>query len=228
MACSTAAGQIHSVHGFGSRSVALGKRLGVSKAVAWGGGAELRIRLADHLKLSVIAGYERYNIEQDSALEKWNWRFWVERYAGNVRDALVSDSSLSAVLTPVQYMEVLPVVATVSLEVAPVERLVIRQAIGGGVLFFTRSLYMHERWTKRFPTLDHVYDYSYRNFAPDKKGNPVIALGQVDLSYHLSDLFTVDASGRYFTVVSTGAGFGYEAFPFRDALTFTLGLSFLY
>ena len=226
--CSEAFAQIHSVNVFGSYSIALGKRLSVTRADALGGGVELRVRVSDNINISVIGGFERYSIDQDSALAKWNWRFWVERYSGIVKDNLASDSSLSATLNPVQYMEVVPILAAVSIELSPAENLTVRPSIGGGVLFYTRSLYLQEEWQKRFHALDYTFEYSYRNFAGDKKGNPFVVFGRAELSYQLSDLFTVDASARYTTALNTDGKYGYDEFPFRDMVTFTVGLSFLY
>jgi hypothetical protein len=223
-----AGAQIHSVQLFGSYSAAVGKRLAVVSADAPGGGVEVRVRLSDHLMLSFIGGFERYTINQDSALEQWNWRFWEERYRGIVQDNLASDSSLSAVLTPVQAMEVLPLLVTLDLEFTPVAHLSVRPSAGVGVWFYTRSLYLHEEWQKRFNSIGYTFDYSYRNFAQDKKGTPFVGVGRLEVAYQVNDIFEVNTTARFTTAFATEGRLGYDEFPLKDIMTYTIGLSLLY
>jgi len=225
---SSAFGQLRSINAFGSYVTAIDKRAGFMEIRGFGGGVEGRIALSGNLSLNISFGYERYgDIKQDSSLVKWNWRFWNERYAGNVRLDTLSDT-LKAILNPVQSMETLPLLVSLSLDLEPFERFTIRQSIGGGVLFFTRSLYLHEEWKKRFRALDQTFEYDFRNFAPDKKGNPLVVTGAVEMSYRIFTSLAVSAHARYFSVIRTAGSFGYDTFPMNDALSLSIGVNFLY
>jgi hypothetical protein len=216
------------VNAYGSYSTVLGKRLAVTKADGFGGGVEGRISLSENIKLNLSVSFERYSVQQDSALARWNWRFWNERYQGIVRDNLASDPTLRATLDPVQYMELLPVLASISVEVNPLSDLSVRQSVGGGVVFYTRSLYLNETWQKRFDAASYTFEYSYRNFAQDKKGNPLVVVGSIELAYRITDVLALSGTARYTSVIRSEGSFGYDGFPLNDALAFYLGLSFLY
>jgi hypothetical protein len=136
--------QLHSVSFYGSYQAALGKRDGFTKVTGFGGGASASYRIAERTALNLSFGYERYGtVDQDSALIKWNWKFWDERYAGNIRIDTLTDT-LKAVLNPRQSMEILPLLLTGSFEIEPFEGFYIRPSLGGGILFYTRSLYIDE------------------------------------------------------------------------------------
>jgi hypothetical protein len=225
---STASGQLRSVTVYGSYVTALGKQAGFSTVRGLGVGVEGRVALADSFTLNLSFGYERYGtINQDSTLIKWNWKFWNERYAGNVRVDTLSDT-LKAVLNPVQYMEVLPLLLTLSFEIQPFEGLSIRPTLGGGVLLYTRSLYMDEEWRKRFNSLNYTFEYDFRNFAPDKKGNPFAIVGGLEASYQIFSALSLTANSRFTSIIKTKGKFGYDEFPVKSAMSLSLGLSFLY
>ncbi|MBI5474923.1 MAG: hypothetical protein HY961_21490 [Ignavibacteriae bacterium] len=220
--------QMHSVSVYGSYLTALAKRQGFMKVTGFGGGASARYLVAQNIGVNLSFGYGRYgSIEQDSSLIKWNWKFWNERYGGNVRIDTLSDT-LKAVLNPTQYMEVLPLLLTASYEFQPFEKFFVRPSIGGGILFYTRSLYMDEEWKKRFASLNYTFEYDFRNFAPDKKGNPFALVGGLELSYQVSDPLAVTAQSHFTSVVKTTGKYGYDDFPMKSSLAVSLGLSFLY
>lgn len=221
-------GQLRSITAYGSYLSALGKQRGFTELKGFGGGAVGTIPLGESFSLNISFGFERYgSISQDSSLAKWNWKFWNERYSGNVRIDTVADT-LDAILNPVQSMEVLPLLVTLSLELNPSERFSIRQSVGGGIMFYTRSLYLSEQWIKRFKSQDYTFEYDFRNFAPDKKGNPLVVVGVLEFSYRVSDAVALTAISRYASVVRTQGSMGYDEFPLRDAVSLSLGLSFLY
>jgi hypothetical protein len=213
---------------YGSYVSALGKRQGYIKVNGIGGGASGSYLIADNIALNLSFGYDRYSsVEQDSALVRWDWKFWNERYSGNVRIDTLTDT-LKAVLSPKQYMEVLPLILTMSFEIQVFENFFIRPFIGGGVLFYTRSLYMDEEWKKNFKSVGYVFEYDFRNFAPDKKGNPIAFASGVEISYQVFDALAFTAQSRMTTIIKTPGQFGYDEFPIKNAFALSLGLSFLY
>jgi hypothetical protein len=220
--------QVHSVALYGSYSFATLTRLDVDNAHAWGAGVRLRIGVAGPVQAGITGGYEQYAIEQENELNLWNWKFWNERYAGIVKDNLASDSTLHASFDTVQTMEVIPVLLTVEAMLSPVEDLVIRPSVGAGLLFYTRKLYLGETWSRSYNQIDYTFQYSYRNFANNKTGNPLAVVAGLELSYTLTDLVSLDAGAHYRMVVATPGSLGFDEFPYEGALSFALGLSILY
>jgi len=224
----TARGQVHSIQAYGTWSRGVNVVPGFTSATAWGGGAAVRIDLGSDLVLAVGAGYEYYRLDQDSALQRWNWKFWNDRYAGIVRANLAADSSLSATLEPVQSMEILPVTVSLGYVLRPGDDFSVRPLLGAGVAFYTRSLYLHESWQKAFDAASYTFAYDYRNFANDKKGNPFFWLAEVQGSWQASELITIDLGARYTGTVRTPGKFGFDEFPLYNTLTIAAGISILY
>ena len=225
---SAALAQVHSVAFYGSYSFATSTRLDVDYARAWGGGARLRVEVADPVQLGITGGYEQYAIEQPNELNLWNWKFWNERYAGIVRDNLASDSTLRASFDTVQTMEVIPVLLTVEAMLSPLEDFVVRPSLGAGVLFYTKKLYLEETWSRSYSQIGYAFQYSYRNFANNKSGNPLAIVGGVEASYRLTEILSLDAGVHYRWVVSTPGKLGYDEFPYATALSCALGISLVY
>jgi hypothetical protein len=224
----SATAQVHSFKAFATWSRGVEVQPGFTSATAWGLGAAVRFDLGSDLFLTVNGGYEYYSLDQDSALQRWNWKFWTDRYAGIVQANLAADSALSATLEPVQSMETLPLMVTLGVALRPLDELTILTSLGAGVVFYTRSLYLQETWEKIFSSVDYTFGYTYRNFANDKKGNPIVWLAEVEASWQVSDLIAVDLLTRFTGVVRTPGSLGYDEFPLRNTLTIAAGISILY
>lgn len=220
--------QIHSVNAFIDYSAPFSKRLSVTEIDGVGGGAEVRINVYDKLQVKVSGGYQLYSLKQDNAIKQWNWRFYNERYIGIVKSDTTSDKSLSATLEPFQKMDAMPLVVSVGYELNPVENLFIRPSAGGGIIFFTRRLYLHEYWQKRFSSMDYTFKYDYQNFAHDKVGNPLMFAGELEAEYQVKDYLRIYAGAKYVQVFGSDNKMGYEYFPFENELTVKLGLTFVY
>lgn len=225
---SAALAQVHSVAFYGSYSFATSSRLDVDYARAWGGGVRLRVGIIDPVQIGITGGYEQYAIEQPNELNLWNWKFWNERYAGIVRDNLASDTTLRASFDTVQTMEVIPVLLTVEVMLSPLEDLVVRPSLGAGFLFYTKKLYLEETWSRSYAQIGYTFQYSYRNFANNKSGNPLAVVGGLEVSYRVTELLSVDAGAHYRGVVATPGSLGYDEFPYAGALSFALGISLIY
>lgn len=220
--------QLHAVKVFGDYSTALSKRLEVTSASAWGGGFEIDYAVTEVVGVRFVGGYAYYSIDQPNAIENWNWKFWVDRYRGIVAANLASDPALSATLTPQQIVEATPVALMLALRVPLVEGLTVDASGGGGILFFTRKLYIQEEWRKRFQAVDYDFEYSYLNFANPKPGSPWYLVGGAELRYALSSLFECTVGGRFTYVIRTKGKRGYDHIPFRSTAALQLGLNILY
>lgn len=220
--------QVTSISFFSDYSAGLSKRIRVTEADAVGGGIIVKYNVMDWFSLNLTAGYTLYSISQDSALQKWNWDFWEIRYKNRVAADLNENPGSAASIVPVQKMDILPVLLSLSREFELTERLKISPEVGGGVYFYTRRMYLAESWQRKFDSYGLTYEYSYRNFATNKNGNPVVLFAGAGLRYVISEGFSLEGSVKYHQVLKTEGAMGYNEFIFENALSTGLALVFSY
>jgi len=219
--------QIKYVNVFADYSQPMDKRLSVNKISGMGGGAEINFNIYSGISISFTAGYRLYSLQQDSAIAKWNWKFWLTRYKNIVATDLNADPTLKATLDPVQKMDVIPAMLSVKYSRAIISKFTAQIGLSAGVFFYTRRLYLNEHWSKRFSSIDYTFDYAYRNFADNKYGNPFFYNGSLDLGYEFTDNICLNFGASYLQVVEKEHT-GYESFPFKNSFDIKLGLTFLY
>ncbi len=228
-AWASASAQIQSVNVFTDYSGVMGKRFNVDHATAMGVGANLKFKLAGNFSLGLTAGYRLYSIRQANQLFDWNWKFWNDRYYTKIVSDLKADPSLSVNIGSVQKMDAIPVILHLDYNIAVRSKLTIVPSIGGGIIFYTRKMFAVETWSKQFNTAgNYVFTYSFRNFAPDKTGNPLLIKAGLDASYKLFSDVNLSGGAYYTYFIPTGTNFGYFGFPFKDELNLKLGLNFIY
>lgn len=209
-------------------SYPLKKRLLVTKIDAVGGGVEITFSIIKNLELSFTAGYSLFSLQQDSAIKLWNWRFYTERYAGIIRDNLRADTSLAAYLNPIQKMDLIPVQISIKGNFKVFKNLYLKPQFGAGIYFYTRRLYLEEIWRKKFDAVNYTFEYSYRNFASNKYGNPLGLFSLIEIDYSPSEIFTIGTAVGYNYFFRTPTKFNYDQFPINDYLNFKIFLTFLY
>lgn len=221
--------QLQSINIYSDYTQSGTKRLAVTRADAVGGGVGVYFKLNDFITLGVTAGYQLFSINQDSALTQWDWYFWNVRYRGSVQADLADSAlKLSATFNPIQKMDFIPVMLNFKSNFSLTENLAITPILGGGIIFYTRRLYLEEDWTRRFDKIDHTFSYRYRNFTDDKKGNPFFVMGGLNLSYQFSEIASLSADFVYNYVLKTEGKFGYDQLPFTNSYGIKLGINFLY
>ena len=219
--------QIKYVSFFSDYSTPLSKRLAVNKISAVGGGAEISFNIYQGISASFTAGYRLYSLQQDSAIAQWNWRFWTTRYKGIVQSDLLANPNLKAILDPIQKMDVIPVAISLKYSRTVLKYVDIEAGLSSGVFFYTRRLYLNEHWAKTFKEIDYQFDYTYRNFADNKYGNPFFYSAEVKAGYAFTEVIRLDAGVAYLQVIDKPHT-GYESFPFKNSFDIKLGLTFLY
>ncbi|NPV11777.1 MAG: hypothetical protein HPY57_08315 [Ignavibacteria bacterium] len=220
--------KLSSISFYTDYSYPLKKRLLVTKIDAVGGGAEISFSIHKNIELSFSGGYSLFSLQQDSAIQQWNWRFYTERYAGIIRDNLRADSTLAAYLNPIQKMDLVPFQVSLKGNFQPIKNIYIKPQIGAGVYFYTRRLYLEETWRKRFDEANYTFEYSYRNFATNKYGNPIGVFGSIEFDYQPSEIFSVGTSFGYNYFIKTIGKMGFDQFPIDDYFNFKIYLTFLY
>ncbi len=221
--------QITSVDFLGDYVLGGSKKLAVTSANGIGGSFRLNYSISDAVSISLTTGYQSFGIEQDSMLTQWKWAFWDNRYYGSIlADLNDTSAGLSATFTPEQSMSAIPVMLTANYQFNLTEELSLKVTAGGGVYFYVRSMFVVEDWTKVLKGINTTFKYAYRNFAPDKRGNPLMAAGGVNLSYKLIDFAKVAAELNYNYLIPTEGNFGYDDAPFKDYFNIKLGIIFSY
>lgn len=221
--------QLEQIRIFSDYSFANSKRLATVKADGLGGGIGVNFSISDNFNIGLQVGYNLFSVNQDSALEQWKWDFWEYRYKGNVRNDTASDPNLTSRIDVVQKMDAIPVILTLSYKISPFDGFDIRPTIGGGILYYSRRLFLEENWKKVYPAYsNYTFEYSYRNFAPNKTGTPLLIVYGYNINYKISELISLSADAYYSYVLVTKGKYGYDDLPINDTFSFKLGITFLY
>jgi len=220
--------QLQSVSIFTDYSIAPSKRLQITEADAVGGGVKIRFLIADNLSININGGYKLYSLSEPDVLNNWGWVFWTDRYYNKIVSDLNADPNLSADISAVQKMDLIPVSIGLNFELPYSKNIIFSQSIGIGVYFYNRRMYAVENWSKYFPDADYTFNYSYRNFAPSKKGNPLFVNLGSELKYALWNDFSLFTQININAVISTKGSMGYDSFPLKNEISFVLGLAIYY
>lgn len=199
----------------------------INEVKGFGGGAEVSFSITENFSLKISGGYQGLTVNQDSALAQWNWVFWDTRYRGIVNSNL-SDPKYSAAFNPVQEINTLPFFLEAEYNFSLSESFSLAASLGGGVIFYTRSLYLEEIWQKKFDEQNYTFEYSFRNFAQDKKGNPFAAKSGIEIKFQLNEIIQLYSGGSFMYVFRTAGDFGFNEFPLSEAFNIKAGIKFLY
>ncbi|NWF50225.1 MAG: hypothetical protein HXY49_06760 [Ignavibacteriaceae bacterium] len=220
--------QFTSVNAFLDYSYSSSKRLEVTNADAVGGMVKLKFKIFDELFLTLNSGYKLYSLNEPDVLNNWDWEFWTDRYYNKIVSDLNADPNLSVLIQAIQKMDLIPLYLNAEYAFEVMDKFTIIPTAGGGVYFYSRRMFAEETWTKKFPEVDYSFTYTFRNFAPNKKGNLFFVNGGLDVEYKIFDAFSLIAGGQYFYVLSSEGKSGYDQFPLRNEISFKLGLGINY
>lgn len=220
--------QLKSISFFSEYSTALSKRLEVTKASSVGGNVVVEFDLGKNFSLNLESGYKLFSISQNNQLLGWGWDFWNNRYLNKINSDLKADKNLSVEINSTQKMGIIPVLLSGKYSLPVSDKFDVGFSAGGGVYFFTRTLFVTEAWSKKFPSENYTFEYSYRNFAPSKKGNPFVLKASVDINYNFMTNFWINAGAAYLQVLNSGSTYGFNNFLFENEFSTKLGIIFSY
>lgn len=220
-------GQLQNVEPYFGYTKTLSNRLEVDKIDAVGGGAKIQFELKGNLSIRLDLGYKLYSIRQPNEISKWKWFFWDARYQNTIESNLKAFKELSVDIGSIQKMDIIPVLLDLTYAAELSDDFTLYPSIGGGIYFYTRRLYITESWSKNFEEVGYIFNYSYRNFTPDKKGNPIVAFAGLEMNYALFKNFHLKSEVRYTQVFETES-MGFDQFPFDNEMSFNIGINILY
>ncbi|HSL88875.1 MAG TPA: hypothetical protein VK870_06220 [Ignavibacteriaceae bacterium] len=220
--------QLKSVTVFADYSYTPTTRLEITNADAVGGGVKVKFTVWDNFNLSFIGGYKLYSLNEPDVLNNWGWQFWTDRYYNKIVSDLAADANLSVEIGAVQKMDVIPFVIFAEYDIEITDKFFVTPSVGSGIYFYTRRMYAVENWGKQFPAADYTFYYSFRNFAPAKKGNPAFVNSGIDLEYRLFEIMSIYTSINYNYIIPTEGSMGYDAFPFENEVSLKLGIAIKY
>lgn len=245
----------------GDYQVGVARKEGVNSIKGYGGGASVRFRVHEYAALLVGVGYGELDISEIDPITKWDWEYWKRLYRNHVVSLLGDsayfngrleslrnitaerltagkwvgkDSLYSVQLTPVQYMNIIPVSLSFAFTFPLTENLQVDAYAGSTLLVFERNLFLDEQWTKRRmadagPVSGNLYvfSYGYRNFAPPKTGTVLGVGGGVALQWKVLSAVTVQVGGRYETYDLLRSSDS-DLVPFRQRLALGAGVAVYY
>lgn len=220
--------QIKNISLISDYSFATDKRLQITKADAVGALVSIKVNVINQFNLTFLSGYKLYSLNEPNVLNTWNWDFWTNRYYPKIISDLNADPNLSVEIGAIQKMDLIPVALLLNYDFNLSDDFTLSPSVGGGVYFYTRRMFATETWSKKFPQANYTLTYSFRNFAPDKKGNPFFSRFGLDITYNLLSYLDITASGYYTKMFETDGTAGFDMFPFNTEINFNLGLSFKY
>jgi len=185
---------------------------------------QLDFRLSKRFTFLLEGGYFDTAVDQEEAVEQWNWPFW-ERFYGNYVRALVSrDSNYAVDLDPEQHLYMIPVQFGLRYDI-PAGSFRPFISAAAGVVFYERNLRLNEEWTKYFPEIDHRFRYEYDNHADVRKGEVFSAMLGAGTEYVLNESFALTAGlyYRYYQVRESD-----RLFPLESSIGISLGLVLYY
>ncbi|HOP50861.1 MAG TPA: hypothetical protein PK887_09595 [Ignavibacteriales bacterium] len=227
------------------------KELSIKSVKGFGGGIEISYNIYDNIGMSISYGYQLLDIDQDKRplFKEWSWKAW-KRYYGDI-NAYSTDSlflklapqpvvklirdnpayknmDIFQSFIPEQKIDIYPLQLNFNYDYK-IDNLNIKPAIGGGIIFFTRRLYVVEKWDKLFPELNYEYTYAFNNFC-DKtfQGNVFNLNTSLELGYNIDNTIIIGLNTRYLYIFNTGKNNGYDHFPMKDLFSAQLKLSFIY
>ncbi len=232
---------------------------GIQSVKGYSGGASVRFRVHEYGAVQVGVGYGQLDIAETDPITKWDWEYWKRLYRTHVVRLLGDsayfngqlqtlrsisnehltagrwirkDSLYSAQLTPVQYINTLPIVLSLLLSYPILEDLRVEAQLGSTLLFFERNLFLDEQWQKRrVPDVGpdsgkaYYFSYGFRNFAPPKRGKAVGLLGGVAFHWTAFSFVSIRVGAQLESYDLAFKSKDFDLLPFHRRLL--LGAAFL-
>lgn len=184
--------------------------------------ARLHAPVVGGLGVSARVGLDYLGVQQEDAIPRWDWGYWEELW--RTWSTIYRDrADMDAAFRPVQHALLVGGSVAPSFTAGSARRSVTVWA-GPSLTYYTRRLYNEEAWTREYPSIEHTFSYTIRNYAPDKTG---LALG-VDAGltgrYPLLSWLDISAGATYRRLQMQTT----SELPLNDIVTLDLGFAVRY
>lgn len=190
-----------------------------------GGDIGLRVGLNRCLAINLTGSYGDLAVNQEDAIEQWDWAFWQRFYRNYVRDLIQRDPNYTAILTPKQKLLLKSVQASVRIRWPIRAWLAPFADFGAGISFYERNLRLQEHWQKYFPDSNYTYSYSYDNHAEFRQGKVYPILAGVGFELGLAKDLALEFGGQLYHLWLPDPD---KNFPLKNVWQLKAGLLFRY
>jgi hypothetical protein len=177
--------------------------------------------LSERFGITARLGLDRLAVDQPDAVDQWGWGYWDVLWE-NWSNIYANRENHEASFRPVQNLNLLGGSLGPSLTMGG-GAFRVSAWVGPSASYFTRVLYQEETWSRFYPSIEHTFSYTIRNYAPDKTGWVFGLDGGAAGSLRLADWLSVSGGAAYRRFFEPAPDF-----PFNDLLTLNAGLVFHY
>jgi hypothetical protein len=174
------------------------------------------------LGVSARFGLDRLRVHQHEPIQRWDWAYWEVLWA-TWSEIYRSNPNMEGDFRPVQNANL------VSAAIGP------SFTLGAGrfdatlwaapsLTYYTRTLYNEETWSRYYPSIEHTFSYTIRNYAPDKTGTVLGAEAGLNARYQLVPWLSL-GGGVSFRRLQLEAT---PELPLNDVISLDLGFSVTY
>lgn len=189
--------------------------------------SHVTLQLHEWVGLQFTVGYRDLKVDQADPTTNWNWGFYLQPYRGLISTQL-RDSTYKATFEPNQRLYVVPV------EIALVGMFPLLNGLelvlggGGGLQLYQRHLWVHESWSKYYPSIGYRFEYDFNNDAGTKVGTVYTLAAAARLEYALTSALGASLHLSAVDYLRAQNEQAFREFPMRLLLSAGLNLSFRY
>jgi|GEM_PF-2411923 len=204
----------------------------------------INLSLSKNFGLEFGVGYLSMKIDQNSAVNQWNWSYYDSVYANKLY-YYIQSGEYDIEQHPQQQITIIPFEVALNYSVS-LSKAIEPYILGGvGIFSYKRNLWLDETWGEgyKLPQDSIYYEYRFNHYAPPKKGAiPYLRLGagvnftlmqylSLGVDYELNHIpFRKGSiSYRVYDILFTENYYRQiDNFPFDDIGKITLSLNFNY
>ncbi|MGC8654810.1 MAG: hypothetical protein ACP5US_12555 [Candidatus Kryptoniota bacterium] len=189
--------------------------------------ADVRMQLNRTWSLTISLGYADLKLDQNNPVGNWNWGFYIAPYSGLVT-SILKDTTYKAVFQPNQHLYLVPIGAVLMAEIPAIKGIHLYAGAGGTLQLYQRHLWVHEYWSKYYPSYNYTFSYDYNNDAGLKVGTMYAIKALIQLECPFSTKLGGTLQFSLVDYLAAQNELSYSNFPMKVLASGTLGLRFYY
>lgn len=189
--------------------------------------ADVTIPIERKLSLMFGLGYADLKINQSDPVRNWNWGFYITPYSGLI-SSILRDTTYRATFQPSQHLYLVPFSLVVIAELPSIKGTRLYAGAGGSLQLYQRHLWVHEYWSKFYPSYNYTFSYDYNNDAGLKVGTMYTVKALLQLEYPFSTRLGITWQVSVVDYIAAQNNFSYSNFPMKVSVSSGLGVRFYY